>query len=99
VQFSQDSLSPGPSIPSANSKPREVRSNFGENERQPGGIKIDYDEVIYTLHIDKDDPEYKAREAAVETQAEQSMALNSNVAEKRVSEHDGAGDIVAGKET
>lgn len=100
--ISQDSLSLGTSATPANSKPREVWGHLGENERQPGRINTDYDEVTYTLHINKDDPEYKARKAAaagnIATQAEQSTALNSYVAEKRLSEDVGAGDSVAGKE-
>ncbi|KAE9375583.1 hypothetical protein N431DRAFT_463661 [Stipitochalara longipes BDJ] len=69
---------------------------FAENERR-FGLKTDYDENIYTMPINKNDPQYKQKVAAADKIAreiEHSVATNSHVAEERIIDNVGGDDGV-----
>lgn len=79
-----------------NSKPTGGWDQFAENERR-FGLKTDYDENIYTMPINKNDPQYKQKVAAADKIAreiEHSVATNSHVAEERIIDNVGGDDGV-----
>ena len=79
-----------------NSKSTGAWDQFAENERR-FGLKTDYDENIYTMPINKSDPQYKQKAAAADKIAreiEHSVPTNSHVAEERIIDNVGGDDGV-----
>lgn len=68
---------------------------FAANEKL-FGLQTDYDENMYTTAIDKSHPQYRERAAAAERKAreiERSAAVTSHVAEERIMDFVGGGDL------
>jgi PAB1-binding protein PBP1 len=79
-----------------NSKSTGAWDQFAENERR-FGLKTDYDENIYTMPINKNDPQYKQKAAAADKIAreiEHNVPTNPHVAEERIIDNVGGDDGV-----